>query len=684
MRFKDWLLLQENIIVNTGNGDAVLGKSRESNNVVEFSYGAGEYYSSFEVWPFSEERPGYVKLSDGAATVVGIIKKTPIEPGNGADRAFIKSLTASLAASGLKPLPYKEGDSSWMGAMSAAGVDDDHPAMKGMKGEKEFSSTSTPEMGKASSNAKKATAGVSFGRMSGSWAYFIRVNPGSATLQIDKMVAAMKKAAQPLVDNDIIENYRIVKGWNYKAAETVWSNKGKQEHDDDATKIKKSASYIKFLADKMLANHPKAREQIYKYFRHSWDKDTNPENTKVPLDELVKYVNWQHNESPFLTFFIEALKGDSQHMYDVMEEASKTQDADDAVRLYKEIHEEEYSYMVENPRLWMSRAIRIFSISPLLSKHASGQYERFKGEYEEAINAWLGSGEAIRPGDIEYLKKLAEYIEVRGKDQIEDAHKKIKTREEEDKKRGEEDAKKKLDMIGPGSFKYMQVGTDASWKEVPIKYLDGDEVEVAQLALDKDIVDKEEVFGAAHEKASEEAYANAEERKSETYGQDRDEVESDIDYEWDDYMDDREFEEGEFDGLSDEQKKQKVKEDYFDDFADWKKERLKKEEEEESWKYEPDADESDVWKYEKEMAEDRAYEEGLIIFKWPEDSDDLEVWLHSKSFEKAREAVKKSVAASRGEKDEYGERVLRGSQDISFTFVDKPGEGQVIKVSNLI
>ena len=684
MRFKEWLLLQENIIVNTGSVEASLGKSRENNNVVEFSYGSGDYYSSFEVWPFSEERPGYVKLSDGAATVVGIIKKTPIEPGNGADRAFIKSLTASLATSGLKPLPYKEGDSAWMGAMSAAGVDDDHPAMKGMKGEKEFSSTSTPEMGKASSNAKKATAGVSFGRMSGSWAYFIRVNPGSATLQIDKMVAAMKKAAQPLVDNDIIENYRIVKGWNYKAAETVWSNKGKQEHDDDATKIKKSASYIKFLADKMLANHPKAREQIYKYFRHSWDKDTNPENTKVPLDELVKYVNWQHNESPFLTFFIEALKGDSQHMYDVMEEASKTQDADDAVRRYKEIHEEEYSYMVENPRLWMSRAIRIFSISPLLSKHASGQYERFKGEYEEAINAWLGSGEAIRPGDIEYLKKLAEYIEVRGKDQIEDAHKKIKTREEEDKKRGEEDAKRKLDMIGPGSFKYMQVGTDASWKEVPIKYLDGDEVEVAQLALDKDIVDKEEVFGAAHEKASEEAYANAEERKSETYGQDRDEVESDIDYEWDDYMDDREFEEGEFDGLSDEQKKQKVKEDYFDDFADWKKERLKKEEEEESWKYEPDADESDVWKYEKEMAEDRAYEEGLIIFKWPEDSDDLEVWLHSKSFEKAREAVKKSVAASRGEKDEYGERVLRGSQDISFTFVDKPGEGQVIKVSNLI
>ena len=683
MQFKEWLLLQENIIVNTGNGEAILGKSRESNGVVEFSYGSGDYYSSFEVWPFSEERPGYVKMSDGAATVVGIIKKTPIEAGNGADRAFIKSLTASLGTSGLKPLPYKEGDSPWMGALSAAGVDDDHPVMKGMKGEREFSATFTPEMGKASPNAKKAIASVSFSKMSGSWAYFIRVNPGSATYQIDKIIGVMKKAAQPLIDNDIIDQYRIVKGWNYKDAETVWSNRGKQEHDSDEDKSRKSAAYIKFLADKMLANHQKAREQVYKYFRHSWDRDITPQNTRVPLEELIKYVNWQHNESPFLVFFIDALKNDSDHMYGVMEDASKTQDADDAVRIYKEIQEEEYSYMVDNPRLWMSNAIRVFSISDLLSKHASGQYERFKREYEEAINSWLKSGEAIRQGDIEYLKKLSDYIEIRGKDQIDDAHKKIKDREEEEKSNREEKELKKKEIMARGSFKYTHLGSDPTWKDVPYKYLDGDEVEVAQLALDEEIVDKEEVFGAAHEKASEEAYANAEERKSETYGQDREEVESDIDYEWDEYIEDR-FSEGEWDGTSEEDAKKEIKDDYFDDFVDWKKDRLKKEEEEESWKYEPEADESDVWKYEKEIAEERAYENGLVIFKWPEDSEDLEVWLHSKHFIKAREAVKKSVAISLKEKDEYGEPVLRGRQDISFTFVDKgSGEGEVVKVSSL-
>jgi len=239
------------------------------------------------------------------------------------------------------------------------------------------------------------------------------------------------------------------------------------------------------------------------------------------------------------------------------------------------------------------------------------------------------------------------------------------------------------ETIGRGSFKYMQVGTDTSWKDVPLKYLDGDDVEVSRLALDEDIVDKEEVFGAAHEKASEEAYANAEERKSETYGQDREEVESDIGYEWDEYIEDR-FSEGEWDGTSEEDAKKEIKDDYFDDFVDWKKDRLKKEEEEESWKYEPEADESDVWKYEKEIAEEKAYEYGLVIFKWPEDSDDLEVWLHSKHFSKARESVRRSVSASIKNKDEHGEPVLRGWQDISFTFVDKgSGEGEVIKASNL-
>lgn len=678
MQFREWLLIHENIIVNTGSGEAVLGKSRENNNVVEFSYDSGEYYSSFEVWPFSEERPGYVKLSDGVATVVGIIKKTPIEAGNGADRAFIKSLSASLAASGLKPLPYKEGDSAWMGALSAAGVDDDHPAMKGMKGEKDFSATSTPEMGKASSNAKRATAGMSFGKMSGSWAYFIRVNPGSATYQIDKIVGAMKQAAKPLIDNDIIDQYRIVKGWNYNGAEVVWSAKGKSEHEDESAFIKKASSQMKFLANTMLANHPKAKEMILKYFRNSWDKDTEPTNTGVRIEELKKYVKSYHNESLFLDFFLDAVAKDNDDMYDVLERAANTNDPDNVVYVYKQIANEDYDYLIEHPRLYMNQALDVFAASDLLSSKVSGNFERFKREYEDAVNRDLSSGGEIRPYDLELLKKLSEYIDIKAKGQIEDLHGKMKTREEEQKKKNEDEAARFRERINKGDFKYMIAG-DSSWKPIPPKYLDGDEVEVGEMATAEDIVDKEEIFHSAHEKASEEAWEDAEQRKSETYGEDKDEVNSDIDYEWDDYIEDR-FSDGEWEGVSDEDAKKEIKSDYFDDFVDWKKERLKKEEEEESWRYEPEADESKVWKYEKEMAEEQAYENGLVIFKWPEDSDEIEVWLHSRHFDKARLAVRKSLDISMKDKDDDGEPVVTGKEHVSFTFVDQgSGEGKVMR-----
>lgn len=680
MQFKEWLQVNESVIVQTKGGESALGKARENNKMAEFSYSAGDYYSAFEVWPFSEKRHGYVQMSDGPATVIGIIKKTPIEAGNGADRAFIKSLTSALQASGLKPLPYKEGDSEWMGVLSKAGVEEDEPVMKDMKGEKEFSGTETPKMGTPAANSRKVSPAMSVSRSSGSWAYFFQTIPGHADFQIEKVVESMKRAAQPLVDNDIIEQYRIVRGWDYKNADTVWSNRGKSEHDDDETRIRKSAGYIKFLADRMLANHPKAREQVLKYFRHSWDKDVGPENARVPLEDLRKYVNWQHNESPFLTFFVDALKGDSTHMYDVMDDAAKTGDPDEAIRRYKEVTDEEYDYMVENPRLWMSGALNVLSMSDFMSKHASGQFERFRKAYEEAINDWLRSGETVRRGDLEDLRKLSQYIEIKGKDQIEDAHGKMKKAEEERAKKEEEDQKKAREAINRGEFKYMQAGKDESWKPIPHKYLNGDDVEVDELALGEDLVDREDLFHAAHEKASEEAYANAEERKSETYGQDRDEVESDIEDEWDEYMDDREFEEGEFDGLTDDQKMNKIKQDYFDDFADWKKEALKKDEEEESWRYEPEADEQDVRKYEMEMAEEKAYEDGLVVLKWPEDSEEIEVWLHSKNFEKARESTRKALKTPLNSKDRYGDPVLKGSQPVSFTFVDKgSGEGKVLR-----
>lgn len=703
MQFRRWLTLQESIIVSlpggSGTEDIPLGPSLEYTKKFQFSYQYDTYYSTFEVWPFAEERPGYAHT--GKPTVIGIIKTSPISPGNGADRAFLQSLTSYLTSSGYKPLPYKEGDSQWMGAFKDAGADE--KIMASLKGEKESKVSEVPNMGKESLPQRKAASTIGISRASGSWAFFIRIVAGDTDSYMREIERTMRKAMQPLIDSNLVDFYTIVRGRDYKNEEFVWSERGKKENEDGKKSNERSVSYIKFLAENMLANHPRAKEAVLSYFTQSWNKDVRPRDERISFDDLKKYVQNYNNESPFLNFFLDAVRTDNETMYDVMEMASDSgtgfsggtkPNRDEAVSAYKEISEEEYEYMMDEPRLWLRPALLILSLSEMMTKHARSQFEKFKREYEEAINKWLASGSPVRPNEIEYLGELSEYLSLIDKDRIRDAYSKHKSRAEEQKKellrqrelKDTEDAKTKQ-MIKRGEFKYLMIGKDDKWTDVRQTYINRyDEVDVGLMAMEEDLVDRDNLMHAAHEKASEDAWADAEDKKSETYGKDRDEVESDIGYEWDDYTADREFDEGEFDGMSDEQKIEKIKEDYFDDFVGWKKEQLENEERENSWKYEPEADESKIREYEEKFAEEQAYEDGLVVMKWiDDDHNEIEVSVHPKHYAKAREMVRKSIAIGLQRKDKYGEPLIRRNQWVKFLIVseDEKVKDQEIKASDV-
>lgn len=685
MRFKEWLLLQEAIIVSlpgrSGTEEVPLGPSREYLKKFQFSYAYDTYYSIFEVWPFAEERPGYTHA--GNARVIAIIKTSPIFPGNGADRAFLQSLTSALTSSGYKPLPYKEGDSQWMGVFKGAGADE--KIMASLKAEKDSKVSEVPGMGKESLPERKTTSTISVSKKSGSWAFFIQIIAGDTDSYMREIERTMRKAMQPLIDHNLVDYYSIKRG--REKEEFVWSERGKKENEDGKKSDERAVAYIKFLADKMLSNHPNAKRAVLSYFTQSWNRDVQPRDERISFDELKEYVKHHHNESPFLNFFLDAVQSDNESMYDVLEMASNMgsgfsggnkPNMDESISAYKEISGEEYEYMMDEPRLWFTPVLRILSLSDMMTKHARTNFEKFKREYSEAINGWLSSRPSIRPGDIKYLGELAEYLDIEHKDEILDAAAKYKAKSEEESKEllrqreinDAEDAKTKQ-MIKKGEFKYMMIGKDSKWSDIPHKYINShDEVDVGMMAMEEDLVDRDNLMHAAHEKASEDAWSRAEEKKSETYGKDRDEVESDIDYEWDDYMDEREFDEGEFEGMSDDQKRDKVKEDYFDDFVSWKIEKLKEEEEEESWKYEPEAEESDIRRYEEEFAEEQVYEDGLVVMKWiDDDEDEIEVSVHPKHYQKAREMVRKSVEIGMGRKDKYGEPLIRRSQRVKFLIV---------------
>jgi hypothetical protein len=665
MHFKEWLTLSESIQIQ----DGYLGRSRESADYSEFSYSSGEYWSTFSIRPYNIYREGYANMRDGTARIIAIIKNTAIFPDNGTDRAFIKGLTERLKANGKQPIPYKEGQSAWSGAINTLDFDDKEKFTKALQGDNESNDSATPQMGKGNTGTTKVSS-ISFSRESGSWAYIFRTP--YAMKDIGMVEKIMKEVAQPMIDNDIMEFWQLVRGNKYGSAETMYSKRGQKEQDDETQFEQKASAYMKFLAEKMLSNHPKAMKSVIENIEHgkisSRASNVKPENTRVPISELRKYIQTYHHESSYLWLFLDAVEKDDQKEYEALELLADHKNQEYATYLYRNMAKDEYSHIVEHPLAYSRDALEIFRMQDILERLTPENFSRFKREYEESLNDHLENERTLRQSDLETLKSLSEFINVRDKDQIHDLHSKSKQKEEEENKKQEEEKSRENDMMERGRYMYMLAG-DSSWKHIADKHIDGDDVQAGELAMDEDLIDKEDVFMAAHEKASDEAMENAEEKKSPNYGQDEEEVLSDLNYEIDDYVEDR-FSDGEFEGLSDEEAQKKVKDEYLDDFIDWKKERLEKEEEEESWKYEPEPDQSDIWKYEKEIAEDRAYEEGLIIFKWPEENDEIDVWVHSKYKDKAKDMVRKSIQIGMKEKNEFGEPRVRRYTKVVFVYHD--------------
>lgn len=659
MHFREWLHINESIHIQ----DGILGRSRESGNSSEFSYGSGEYWSTYSIRPYSVHRTGFANMNDASSNIIAIIKTTPIFQDNGTDRAFIKALTEKLKNKGKTPLAYREGENSFTGLIDSLDFDDKDKFTKALQGDTE-KQTQTPQMGKEIPNSTKAS-NVSFSRESGSWAYIFRTP--YAMNDIKMVEEVMKESAQPMIDNDIMDFWQLQRFNNGRlqaAGEIVYSKRGKQEQDNETQWEQKAKAYMKFLAEHMLSNHPKAMNMVLQHIGK-----TESQNTRIKIEDLRKYVQTYHNESSYLNLFLDALKTDDTNKYTALELLADQKDPETATYQYNTINNDDYQHIVENPLAYTTDALEIFKMSPLFQKVSRENFAQFKSQYEENLNDALeANSRKLRSKDFEVLKELSEFIEIRRKDQIHDIHSQIKQKEQEDRKTQEERKSQENDMIERGRFMYMIAG-DKSWKHIPEKYLDGDDVQIGEMATEEDLVDREDIFQAAHEKASEEAMKDAEEKKSINYGQDKEEVLSDLKYDIDDYVEDN-FSDGEFENLSDEQSQKKVQDEYLDDFIRWKKEKLEKDEEEESWRYEPEAEQSDIWKYEKEMAEDKAYEEGLVIFKWPEENNEIDVWLHSKSMEKAREMIRRSLRIGMRTKDEDGEPKVRPYTKVVFVFHD--------------
>ena len=224
-------------------------------------------------------------------------------------------------------------------------------------------------------------------------------------------------------------------------------------------------------------------------------------------------------------------------------------------------------------------------------------------------------------------------------------------------------------------------------EKVGYKYLDNDGyVYTDDLAYEL-IGDDENIRYSAIEKAEEEAHGDVEERPSESYGQDESEVDDDIKYDVDDFVEDFErFEDEEaFDGMEEDEIIDLIKEKYRNEFVKWKIKKLKEDEEENSYRYEPDLESHDfqmkVYDIQRDLAGEEIWDKGLVLIYNEEDK--IMIQMHEKYWTKFQDKLKETVKVNHKEKTEFDEPNWKRNKIIEVEFMDS-GKTQRYLVDNFI
>lgn len=712
--FKNWLEIKnitpinENIIINDMGSEAVLNVVQPQ-LIKEFHYQWDEGYSLYFIAAYQAKRPGYISIST-SPTHVGITKTDPIEGGKGIDQAFLKTLHSTLNSK-YKSVPYKEGESSWSNAFP------DHADIFKNAAEKDVNHPKLPDFQQGASNAQKLGKSMSVSRASGSWSFFFRTE--SPDFAIKAILDYAKQAAKPLIDNDLIDYYEIVDRMTSKRIEVVRSNKGNDAQGQLENEYARGVSYLKYLAELMLKDKPGAKQLVLNRINQVGSKVSGggehpalkiqPANNKFPLEELKTFINRTYAEDFILLAFVEAIKKDNQKVYELLDYAGNHQSQTpgtivyNGVNLLKTYGKFDYgtdlsSWLESSGYLGLRghfyNLASLFKYSNDLKQIVPNELTKFKTETEEKIDEFLSNPEEedgdkieLSKSEIKSLVELAKYIHIDEKklENLNGLHKDILSREAEEKKKEQEYREKAKHLLYHQENKYLALnGGTTTWESVPQKYVSyhDQDVDLGDFALEE-IIDREDIAEEAYEKALEKVQGDAEERKSTSYGDDQADVESDIDYHYDDFVNAHEFDD-DISQMSDDELIKMVKDDYYDAFVDWRKKELEKEEEEESWKYEPEPDHSDISEAEQELAVPLAFKEyGLVLMKYDDERHEVYVQCAAKWDDKVRQILLKTLQINLSSKTSDDEPHISRSDKIVIDYYDKD-QNYVSKVSDFI
>lgn len=689
----------ENLIVQWGRDQASLVPSQEV-WPFEFHYQWENSYSSYYVGAYQARREGYISIGS-RPTHLGIIKTDALEHGGGIDYGFIKNLIGNLQAAGLKAVPYKEVGTSFDATFKSVGYEPEDPVETGFQ-----TGETVPDMEIGQSNAHQLSPAISVSRASGSWAYFIETS--SADWLIPKILAYMEAAAKPLIDNDLIDYYEIVDRRSNKKTNIVFSKKGKREDEDWKTKNDKSASHIKYLVSVTLPETSLFGKEVIgrvnaegmKNAEGWFGRKAQPKNFHVSLEDLYSMNANSFADDIVIKTFLDAVKLKDEGRFEQLDQATawaENKKRLDPSRYWLGGLLEVLGWFWENdiiirdltePEHVLYYLGNLYSViisyGDIVSVLEPEEYSYLKQRAKSAIETALqGEGDENYPSlttsDIHKLNELAGPLKLHPSivSALEQQSKSLKDQESERLRQREASAKKATFLMPVDHQAYMEIN-EGKWKAVPSKFLDYNygayEIDLGELALD--MVGEEDVWEDAYAKAEEDAMADVEERPSESYGKDHSEVESDVDFYWDDFLQDYELD-GIDENTPEEEAIRIIKADYLDDFIEWRKEKMQEEEEgEDSWKYEPDTESSEfqqkAYDYKKEIAEQMAWEQGLVTAVVP-DVGKVEIQLHKKHWDKFKPILKETIRINMETHNDDEEPYWRANTLISIDFIPEGG-----------
>jgi hypothetical protein len=211
-----------------------------------------------------------------------------------------------IQAKKLRLVPWKDGSNPMVNLVNQAGRPSE-PFMQPGDIE-DFQTLPEPGEGQA-----QLTQGMSVSRPSGYWTVAISIpsdfHGSNAPHCLQKILAAFEETAAPMIQQGLLNFYRIVNKMTNKTVKEAWSEQGRERAGNEKQAHQAAINYLYHLADTIFQTYPNLHNEFIKAIQ--WKTSTKPDGgppTMVNLetDPTVKMLMGE--ELPTFRLAIQALR----------------------------------------------------------------------------------------------------------------------------------------------------------------------------------------------------------------------------------------------------------------------------------------------------------------------------------------------------------------------------------------